>query len=68
MATGYVFGDLREPNVLLRKDKLYILDFDWCGKINEVRYPLDICDDDEMDWHNGVGPYRLIERRTMSIG
>ncbi len=59
---GYVFGDLREPNLLLRENKLYLIDFDWCGKAGEVRYPLDICLDNVMGWHKGVGAYRFMEK------
>ena len=37
-ASGYVFGDLREPNVLFDADhKIKLIDFNWCG-----RYDVDI--------------------------
>jgi serine/threonine protein kinase len=40
---GYVFGDLRDPNVLVTQDgSAMLVDFDWCGKRGEARYPLDI--------------------------
>ena len=36
-----VFGDLRPPNVMVASDnKVYLIDFDWSGKVNEARYPL----------------------------
>ncbi len=59
---GYVFGDLREPNLLLRQDKLYLIDFDWCGKVGVARYPFDICLDDVMGWHSGVRAYHFMEK------
>ncbi|CUA78453.1 Sorting nexin-25 [Homo sapiens] [Rhizoctonia solani] len=43
----YVFGDLRPPNVMVLQDsngkptgKAMLIDFDWCGKHGEGRYPL----------------------------
>ena len=36
----FVFGDLRAPNVLFSKGKVFLIDFDWAGKIGEARYPL----------------------------
>ena len=27
-----VFGDLREPNIIITRDKLKLLDLDWCAK------------------------------------
>ena len=34
-----VFGDLREPNVLFSEGKVFLIDFDWAGKVGEARYP-----------------------------
>jgi serine/threonine protein kinase len=32
-AQGYVFGDLREPNILFDSDgQVKFVDFDWCGR------------------------------------
>jgi len=36
---GLVFGDLRAPNVLFSGGKVFLIDFDWAGKVEEVRYP-----------------------------
>lgn len=37
---GFAFGDLRPPNVMLKKDgNIMLIDFDWCGKEGVVRYP-----------------------------
>ena len=34
-----VHGDLRSPNVHVKADRLYILDFDWAGPAGEAVYP-----------------------------
>ncbi|KAF9643961.1 hypothetical protein BDM02DRAFT_3272735 [Thelephora ganbajun] len=50
---GLVFGDLREPNILIAKDGIKLVDFDWSGKEGMVRYPADISE--EILWPEGVG-------------
>ena len=58
---GFAFGDLRCPNILVRKDDLYLVDFDWCGRPNDsLRYPLNIRTNG-IRWHEGVGPGQTIE-------
>ena len=37
-----VFGDLRAVNVMVSGDKVFLIDFDWAGKVNEARYPLNL--------------------------
>ena len=43
----YVHGDLRTNNIMIRKDSprecpdLRVVDFDWAGERNQVRYPAD---------------------------
>ena len=43
----YVHGDLRTNNIMIRKDSprecpdLRVVDFDWAGEDNRVRYPAD---------------------------
>ena len=47
---GYVHGDLRETNIMVKRDGVdseglgdtILVDFDWAGKENTVRYPSDI--------------------------
>ncbi|KAF9779198.1 hypothetical protein BJ322DRAFT_1013639 [Thelephora terrestris] len=39
---GLVFGDLRPLNVLIMGDKVMLIEFDWCGKAGQARYPSDI--------------------------
>ena len=56
---GLVFGDLREPNVLVRGSgtdaSAMLIDFDWCGKEGEVRYPCEInLDREAIQWHKDV--------------
>jgi len=39
---GYVHGDLRETNILVKYDGtpgIMLVDFDWAGVVGEVRYP-----------------------------
>lgn len=40
--------------MLLVDDTAVLIDFDWCGKVGEVRYPNDITLGPLMDWHDGV--------------
>ena len=35
----FVHGDLRAPNVHVKDEKIYILDFDWAGKEGQAHYP-----------------------------
>jgi serine/threonine protein kinase len=51
---GFVFGDLREPNILIAEGSgdLKLVDFDWCGKAGEVRYPVNI--NKEIEWPGAV--------------
>jgi Ser/Thr protein kinase RdoA (MazF antagonist) len=49
-----VFGDLRVPNILIKDEGVMIIDFDWCGKAREARYPATL--NDAVDWPEGVGP------------
>jgi hypothetical protein len=38
-----VFGDLRSPNILITaEEKVMIIDFDWCKKAGEGRYPVSL--------------------------
>jgi hypothetical protein len=43
-SAGYVFGDLREQNILFdEENKVKFIDFDWCG-----RYDINICDNSSL--------------------
>ncbi|KAF9777978.1 hypothetical protein BJ322DRAFT_1131556 [Thelephora terrestris] len=50
---GLVFGDLRPPNVLIVGEKVVLIDFDWCGKAGQARYPSDIILQEGV-WHREV--------------
>ncbi|KAI0760007.1 hypothetical protein C8Q74DRAFT_1158290, partial [Fomes fomentarius] len=41
-AKGFVFGDLRPPNVFLVGKLVVLIDFDWCCVEGKGRYPSDI--------------------------
>jgi hypothetical protein len=51
---GYVFGDLRGPNLMLKKDKktVVLIDCDWIGKDGESRYPIAMSQ--TIEWPEGV--------------
>ncbi|EIW58870.1 uncharacterized protein TRAVEDRAFT_37662 [Trametes versicolor FP-101664 SS1] len=65
---GFVFGDLRPPNLMIedgeededleRRTKL--IDFDWAGRAGAVRYPLHLSQG--IRWAPGVADYALITR------
>lgn len=60
-SSGYVFGDLRDANILkLADNRIMLVDFDWCGKEGEVFYPMGL--NMEINWHPGSGPGLQIER------
>ncbi|KAI0808401.1 hypothetical protein C8Q74DRAFT_1363768 [Fomes fomentarius] len=46
---GFVFGDLRRPNLFVMCDRVVLFGFDWCGKDGEARYPSNIVLVDERD-------------------
>ncbi|KAI9060335.1 hypothetical protein FKP32DRAFT_1578155 [Trametes sanguinea] len=52
-----VFGDLREPNVLLIKGGgLMLVDFDWCGEEGTVTYPGDMNEEGSIPWDEDAEP------------
>jgi tRNA A-37 threonylcarbamoyl transferase component Bud32 len=52
---GFVFGDLRVPNILISGDRVMLIDFDWCGKDGETTYPIDLNTFGDIVWADGVG-------------
>lgn len=52
---GFVHGDLRSSNILVRGDGVYIIDFDWAGKQEEARYPPFLNHDDIARDEGAVG-------------
>ncbi|EIW56261.1 uncharacterized protein TRAVEDRAFT_49100 [Trametes versicolor FP-101664 SS1] len=62
-AAGLVFGDLRGPNVLLRKDGgPLLIDFDWCGPEGTACYPLGVNMHSAIPWHPDVNTGALIKK------
>ncbi|KAJ2994153.1 hypothetical protein NUW54_g7601 [Trametes sanguinea] len=58
-----VFGDLREPNVLLVKGGgLMLVDFDWCGQEGAAKYPGDMNDDGSIPWAQDAEAGQLIKK------
>lgn len=56
-AKDLVFGELRAPDVILTgEETLVLIDFDWCGRDQQARYPADI----SVDWADGAGPDRVM--------
>jgi len=51
---NFVFGDLRLPNLLVKDREVKFIDFDWCAKEGEGRYPVDL--NRGLDWPHGVEP------------
>ncbi|KAJ3121601.1 hypothetical protein HK098_003574 [Nowakowskiella sp. JEL0407] len=39
---NFVFGDLRDANVIFCNEKLYLIDFDWAGDAGIVSYPFNV--------------------------
>lgn len=42
---SYVHGDIRDTNIMVKEDGslgIKLVDFDWSGKIGEVRYPMNV--------------------------
>ena len=60
---GYCHGDLRGNNVIVQLShplpKLFIIDFDWAGKIGEQRYPF-FMNHEEIRWPEGAKDNELI--------
>ncbi|KAG2103787.1 uncharacterized protein F5147DRAFT_638712 [Suillus discolor] len=57
---GFVFGDLRKPNIMITKEnKVQLIDFDWAGCEGRVTYPVSIGSID-IEWPAGVGGLNLI--------
>ncbi|KAK7023037.1 hypothetical protein R3P38DRAFT_3270575 [Favolaschia claudopus] len=55
---GYVYGDLRQPNVMVAGDeRVKLIDFDWAGKEGEATYPINLA---KNMWPNGAQAMGLI--------
>ncbi|KAH0833789.1 hypothetical protein J3R83DRAFT_10936, partial [Lanmaoa asiatica] len=63
---GYVFGDLREPNIMVLPEgtsgsTAQLIDFDWSGVQGKVKYPASIST--AIPWANGVKGLAYIEKK-----
>jgi len=61
-AKDIVFGDLRDPNILYLASKAHamLVDFDWCGKDGEDRYPATL--NPSNVWPEDVSPYSIMRK------
>ncbi|KAJ4500662.1 hypothetical protein C8R41DRAFT_810546 [Lentinula lateritia] len=70
-----VFGDLREPNIIISKPRecVCVVDFEWCGPCKDIkeggnvvqrrtRYPTNIALSAEYNWAPGVEADRVIAK------
>ena len=55
---NFVFGDLCLPDILVKGQEAVLVDFDWCSKASEGRYPVEINPD--VNWPRGVGPGEIM--------
>ncbi|KAH7923002.1 hypothetical protein BV22DRAFT_1113588 [Leucogyrophana mollusca] len=60
---GFVYGDLRQPNVMVTKEggQIQLIDFDWAGKKGIAKYPLILSN--AIDWPVGVSGLQAIEEQ-----
>jgi hypothetical protein len=60
----FVFADLRTPNILAVKNltgwHAVLVDFDWCGKHNNDKYPS--CMNMNIKWPQGVEPHATLQK------
>ncbi|EUC55031.1 kinase domain protein, partial [Rhizoctonia solani AG-3 Rhs1AP] len=64
----FMFGDLREPNAMVLQDsmgratgKVMLVDFDWCGKHLEGKYPPKM--NMTLGWHRDVRPEAVMDKQ-----
>ncbi|KAH7903334.1 hypothetical protein BJ138DRAFT_1096518 [Hygrophoropsis aurantiaca] len=59
---GFVFGDLRPPNVMVEDGgRVQLIDFDWAGKEGEVKYPRTMST--SIDWPKGAQAWEPIQKQ-----
>ncbi|CAK5281684.1 unnamed protein product [Mycena citricolor] len=57
---GYVFGDLRWPNVMVVGKDVKLIDFDWAGKEGDATYPIHLANN--IVWPPGATAMGKIEK------
>ena len=63
-AAGFVHGDIRRPNIMVREDdesSVMLIDFDWAGEAGQARYPVTLNQSDSIPWATGTKPRGLID-------
>jgi len=56
-----VFGDLRDPNILVTPEgHVLLIDFDWPGRDGESRYPASL--NPGNNWAEDVLPYGIMQK------
>jgi hypothetical protein len=56
----FVHGDLRQPNLIVVGEDVWLLDFDWTGKVGEAFYSID--KNESIQWPPGAIPCSKIEK------
>ncbi|EGO20811.1 hypothetical protein SERLADRAFT_400023, partial [Serpula lacrymans var. lacrymans S7.9] len=56
----FVFGDLRDTNVVSSKEQGFLVDFDWAGKEGEDRYPAALNENNK--WHAEVRAHAVMSK------
>jgi len=61
---GFVHGDLRGPNILVKGDNIYILDLEWAEKETKAVYPFDLNPEvfGEAHEEQGIKPGAVIKK------
>ena len=59
---GYVFGDLRRPNIMIHKtadggERAQLIDFEWVGRDGQAQYPALLNNSGDIKWPVGVKPH-----------
>ncbi|KAF9231648.1 hypothetical protein BU15DRAFT_55889 [Melanogaster broomeanus] len=61
-AAGFVFGDLRAPNIIItQQGQVQLIDFDWAGKEGAVTYPVSVSN--SLQWPEGVRGLEPIQKQ-----
>ncbi|KDQ12546.1 hypothetical protein BOTBODRAFT_161437 [Botryobasidium botryosum FD-172 SS1] len=64
---GLVFGDLLPNNIVMKpgqKDdeiKVFLIDFEWCGKHGTSRYPATLNNGGDIKWHKAVKRHGIMK-------
>ncbi|KAI0290182.1 hypothetical protein B0F90DRAFT_1942899 [Multifurca ochricompacta] len=72
-AANLVFGDMRRPNILVKKEidrsqeidrlRALLIGFEWVGEAGQARYPPLLNDSGEIAWAEGIRPHGLMRKQ-----